>query len=78
MAHQKEASVFIKIENYKEILDIVDTTKKKIAEAHEIIDKITEIKNKEDLEIENWRSELDDVEKKVHFIDQTLFEPETY
>jgi len=78
MANPKEASVFIKIEDYKTVLDIVDLVKKRIAEAHEILDKINEIKNKEDLEIDNWRSELDDVEKKVHFIDQTLFEPETY
>lgn len=78
MVSPKEASVFIKIEDYKTVLDIVDLVKKRIAEAHEILDKINEIKNKEDLEIDNWRSELDDVEKKVHFIDQTLFEPETY
>ena len=78
MVGAKEASIFIKIEDYKTVLDIVDLVKKRISEAHEILDKVNEIKNKEDLEIDNWRAELDDVEKKVHFIDQTLFEPESF
>lgn len=67
--------VFVKIEDYKDVLDIIDMIKSKIAEAKEALAKINELKNEEDAELELWRSGIEEVERKVVFIDKTLFEP---
>ena len=67
--------VFVRIEDYKDVLDIIDMIKSKLAEAKEILTKINELKNEEDAELELWRSGIEEVERKVAFIDKTLFEP---
>ena len=69
--------VFVKIEDYKNIIEVLDLLKKKLDDARQSLEKITELKSKEDSEIELWQSELEEVERKIEFIDRTLFEPES-
>lgn len=67
--------VFVKIDDYKDVLDVIGLLKLKIKEAKEIHDKINTLKNEEDVELEIWRNNLEEVERKLHYIDTTLFEP---
>jgi len=67
--------VFVKIDDYKDVLDVVELLKAKIKEAKEIQEKINTLKNEEDVELEIWRNNLEEVERKIHYIDTTLFEP---
>ncbi len=71
----KEKNVFVKIEQYNEILDIVALINEKAGEARAVLGKIEELKNEEDSEIDAWKNSLDDVGRKLKYIDQTLFEP---
>jgi len=73
----RETPVFIKIDEYKDVLDIIHLTKSKIKEARSLIEKINELKNAEDSELDSWHSSIDEIEKRVMFIDKTLFEPES-
>lgn len=66
------APVFIKIEEYKEILDIVSLLKNKIGEGREIIARLNKIKEEEDNELSVWSSELDDIAGKIDAIDKSL------
>jgi|TARA_B100001971_G_C18154917_1_gene517946 predicted nuclease with TOPRIM domain len=75
MEIQHGAPVYVKIDEYKDILDIVNLVKGKLNEARKTLDKINKLKNEEDSELNLWHSELDEIEKKVEYIDQTLFEP---
>ena len=68
-------NVFVKIEEYKDILDIIELIQEKVKEANTILGKINDLKNQEDSELDLWRTGLSDVERKLSFIDQTLFEP---
>jgi hypothetical protein len=68
-------NVFVKVDEYKDILDILGLIQEKIKEAKTILGKINELKNQEDAELELWKNNIADVERKVDFIDQTLFEP---
>ena len=70
------AQIFVKIEEYKEILDILNILKNRMNEARETLNKINELKNDEDSELELWHTELEEIERKVGFIDKSLFEPE--
>lgn len=67
--------VFVRIEEYRDVLDIVNMIKNKIEEAKETLGKIHELKNEEDAELELWHTGIEEVERKIMFVDKTLFEP---
>jgi len=52
-----------------------DILKKKLEEARVALQRVQELKGKEDAEIELWQTELTEVERKIEFIDRALFEP---
>lgn len=74
---RREAAVFVKIDDYKDILDVLDLIKDRLAEAKRTLADINELKNDEDAELELWSSTLNEIEKKLEDIDKTLFEPES-
>lgn len=67
--------VFVRIEEYRDVLDIVNMIKNKIEEAKESLGKINELKNEEDAELELWHTGIEEIERKITFVDKTLFEP---
>ena len=66
--------VFVKIHDYKEVLDILDVMKQKIKETNDSLAKIKELKTQEDLEIKDWEKNLEDINKRITFIDKAFFE----
>ena len=68
--------VFIKVNEYKEILDVLDMTKSKIKEIRETIDALNTLRNEEDVELDMWKSSINEIEKKIDLVDKILFEPE--
>jgi hypothetical protein len=72
---QKEKNVFIKIEEYNDILDLITLINEKVKEARLVLGKLNELKNQEDNELSAWKNSLDEVERKLKYIDQSLFEP---
>ena len=73
---ERQNSVFVKIDEYKDVLDIMDLIRKKVTEARDTVQRINELKNQEDAELEFWYNEVSDVERKIDFMDKALFEPE--
>lgn len=76
MQMAKELPVFIKVEDYKDVIDVMELIKNKILEANGVLEKVRKLKAEEDAELELWNSNLEDIERKISFIDRTLFEPE--
>ena len=72
----EKTPVFVKIEDYKDVLDIMNLIRNKIEDAKKTIQEINMLKNQEDSELELWHNELEDIERKVDFMDRTMFEPE--
>ena len=70
------APIFIKINEYKDVIDTIDLIKTKIEEAKKNLEKIKDLKDKEDTEMDSWASTLDDADQKINEIDKALFEPE--
>ena len=77
MVRTGEAPVFVKMDDYKDILDVLDLIKDRLGEAKRTLADINELKNDEDEEIELWRSTLNEIENKLDDINRTLFEPES-
>ena len=72
-----DAPVFVKMDDYKDILDVLDLIKDRLEEAKRTLADINELKNDEDAELELWSSTLNEIEKKLEDINRTLFEPES-
>ena len=70
------APVFIKVDEYKEILDVLDMIKGKLKEVRETLGNINTLRNEEDEELAMWNNTINEIEKKVESIDRIMFEPE--
>lgn len=70
--------VFIKIDEYEQVLELVKMIRKKLEDAKATVMKINDLKNEEDHQLEMWQNSLTEVEKKVDFIDHSLSEPEQF
>ena len=70
--------VFVKVEEYDEILDLIKQIKEKINESKSILSSINDLKSQEDQQLESWGTTLNEVEKKIDFINHSLNEPEKY
>ncbi len=71
-----KSPVFIKIEEYRQVLDVLDELKKQVVDVRETLQEIDDIRSEEEVDLNQWRNQLDEVEKKILFVDQALFEPE--
>lgn len=67
--------VFVKIEKYDAVLDLVSKIRTKMQDAESILHQIEELKNEEDAQIERWKASLQDVRSKVSFVQQALSQP---
>lgn len=66
--------VFVKIDNYREVLDILDVMKKKIKETKAEVIKIKELKAQEDQELQEWEKNINEISKRIAFIDGAFFD----
>lgn len=65
--------VFVKINEYNDVLEVIELLNEKLEKAKQVMAKINELKNEEDTELELWSAELDEIEKKLSFVDNNLF-----
>ena len=72
----KNLPVFVKINDYKEILDIVDVMKQKLKETTQTLDKIKQLKSEEDKELQEWEKNVMEISRRLAFIDSAFFENE--
>ena len=72
----EQMPVFVKIDDYNSVLDLMKAIARKMDEAKETLAKINELKNEEDHQIEMWQNSLAEIEKKIEFMNHSLNEPE--
>lgn len=68
--------VFVKVDEYKDILDVIDMVKAKIKEIRGVLGDIHDLRNEEDAEFAMWNNTINGIEKKIDSIDRIMFEPE--
>ena len=76
MREQKGMPVFVKVDEYKEILDVLDMIKGKVKEIRDTLGSINSLRNEEDAELAMWNNTMNEIEKKIDGIDRIMFEPE--
>ena len=70
-----KSSVFVKIDRYREIYDVINQIKSKLEEAKQLLRKIKELKSQEDAELTSWQNELETVEQKLSTITKAMTKP---
>jgi predicted patatin/cPLA2 family phospholipase len=68
----EEVPVFVKVEDYKDVLKNIEELKNKIAIAKDLIVEIHKIKEEEENELETWKIGLNDVEQKIENLSSLL------
>jgi len=76
MNNDKNVPVFVKINDYKEILDIVDVMKQKLKETKVSLEHVKALKQQEDQEIGDWEKNIAEIAKRLSYIDSAFFENE--
>jgi hypothetical protein len=68
--------VYVKLDDYKTILTLVDTVKQQVHAAQQTLDEIKKLKQEEDVELEIWQTVVTEIENRIAYIDNTITEPE--
>jgi hypothetical protein len=66
--------IYVPVEDYKAVLDGTEQVRGDLKEATEVLGRLNELKNEEDKEFEKWRSELEDIQRKLTYVDKIIFE----
>jgi len=66
--------IFVKIEKFRDALNILESIKNKLKESSELLESIRETQRKENEEIDKWAREIEDLKDKVMIVDKKLFD----
>jgi len=72
---ERKLPVFIKINEYKDVLDTFELIKRKLKDAKALLAQLEDIKAKEEYEMDTWQALLSDIDKKVSELDKILLAP---
>lgn len=63
---------FVAVEDYKRIINDTNTIRSKLMAAENFVRRLGDLKNEEERSFERWRTLLEDVEKKMNYVDQLI------
>ncbi|MAG08044.1 hypothetical protein CMO89_01090 [Candidatus Woesearchaeota archaeon] len=66
--------LFVKQDSYKAILEGVSIIRNKLKESDDLVLNLNNIKNSKDKEFEKWRASLEDIQRKLIYVDKALYE----
>src|SRR3989344_5812411 len=72
--NNSDKPIFIKLENYKEVLTTIESIRKKIRDAESMLGEISRVRNEEDRTLESWKVQVESVKNRLLDIDRKLFE----
>ncbi len=70
-----QAAVFVKIDEYKQVLDTVELIKKNLNEAKKVLGELNAIKDAENQELASWGANLEEIEAKISDMDKLMIDP---
>lgn len=70
-----KAPIFIKIDQYREVVELMGVIRNKINEVKVNLNKIQEIKAQQESELAMWNSKIHDIEEKIKAIDNVILAP---
>jgi hypothetical protein len=71
---EPKGPLYVPIEDYRAVLEGADHIRSNLKETSDILGRMNELKNEEDREFEKWRGELEDIQRKLTYVDKIIFE----
>jgi hypothetical protein len=71
-AREAAKAAFVSVQDYKAMVDSAEYIRTKLSQAEAMIAGMQELKKHGDKEIEMWKTKLDDVQKKLAFVEEVL------
>lgn len=71
---QRERTLFVKVEKYREIQAKMNEIKAKISESERVLQKLSEVRSQEEHELREWQEDMSKLKDQLIAIDRTLFE----
>ncbi|MBI2545622.1 hypothetical protein HYV81_00390 [Candidatus Woesearchaeota archaeon] len=71
---KKDVPVFVKIDEYRNILENINTIRNKIKESDYVVEALGDLRTKVEAEFEKWREDLEEMQRKLLYIDKVVFE----
>jgi hypothetical protein len=65
---------YVKVDDYRAILESTTRIRDDIKDASDLVMRMNELKNEEDKEFEKWRQQLEDIQRKLTYVDKIIFE----
>ncbi|UCD20721.1 MAG: hypothetical protein JSW08_03025 [archaeon] len=72
--HSPEKPVFIKVENFKQIVETIIGVEKKLDELEQIISKLQDLKQAEEEKMNTWQTEIQDIKDKLNILEENFSE----
>jgi hypothetical protein len=63
---------FVAVEDYKRIINDTNAIRSKLMDAENFVRRLSDLKNEEERAFERWRTQLEDAEKKLNYVDQLI------
>ncbi|MBS3147920.1 hypothetical protein J4219_03475 [Candidatus Woesearchaeota archaeon] len=70
--HHMPSKSFVAVEDYRRIVNDTNVVRSKLLDAENFVKRLTELRTDEERSLEKWRSQLEDVEKKLGYVDQLI------
>lgn len=70
---KKAEPVYVRLDKFKASLESFEEIKNKVVEIEELLGKIRETKDKEEMELEEWEREIQIVKSRIEAIDGSIF-----
>lgn len=66
--------VFVSVQDYEMILNSLSSIREKLAATDNYVKELQHLKQQHDKELEGWRVQLDDTQRKLTYVDEVLFQ----
>ena len=72
MTRSIPAKSFVAVEDYRSIMNDTNAIRTKLMDAENFVKRLTDLKNEEERALDKWRAHLEDVEKKLTYVDHVI------
>jgi chromosome segregation ATPase len=76
MMDDQKAPVFVKVDEYKSILTLMNAVRQRLTQARALLARVSELKQQEDAQLEAWKRDIEEVEDRLSSVDRSLLEPQ--
>jgi hypothetical protein len=73
-AMPRKEPLFVNIDDYQDVLTSINYVRSKLGEAEDLVRKLNDIKAVEEKNFEAWRNQLEDVQRKLSYVENVVFE----